>query len=76
MQPEAKSLLYDMQEDCRLIRLFTEDKQFTDYVGDIVCQSAVERQFITLGEALNRLVKFAPEIGALAPLVFNGRFCR
>ncbi len=67
MRPEAKVLLYDMQEACRLIHMFTEGKQYDDYSGDLACQSAVERQFITLGEALSRLVKLAPEIADQIP---------
>jgi uncharacterized protein with HEPN domain len=67
MRPEARALLYDMQEACNLIHSFTGGKQYDDYAGDIVCQSAVERQFITLGEALNRLVRLAPEIADQIP---------
>lgn len=62
MRPEVNALLYDMQQACRLIVQFTEGKNFDEYVGDIACRSAVERQFIVLGEALNRLRKTEPEI--------------
>ena len=67
MQPEIKSLLFDMQQACNLISQFTQDKYYSDYVDDVICRSAVERQFITLGEALSRLLKHAPEIGGQIP---------
>lgn len=67
MQPEVKSLIYDMQQACHLILQFTEGKNFGDYAEDITCKSAVERQFIILGEALNRLCKAEPQVGELIP---------
>ncbi len=56
-----------MQEACSLIRQFTEGKHYSDYAGDMACKSAVERQFITLGEALNRLHKIDSEIAGGIP---------
>ncbi|HOC69509.1 MAG TPA: hypothetical protein PKO23_11945 [Candidatus Hydrogenedentes bacterium] len=35
MRPEVKSILYDMQEACLLIKQFTEGKHYSDYAGDI-----------------------------------------
>ncbi len=67
MQPEIKSLLYDMQQACHLILQFTDGKDFSHYAEDIACKSAVERQFITLGEALNRVYKIDPAIGDQVP---------
>ncbi len=62
MQLEVKSLLYDIHTACDLIVRFTTGKSYADYAVDEACQSAVERQFITIGEALNRLGKLNPDL--------------
>lgn len=67
MQPEIKALLFDMQQACERISRFTKDKCYDDYLNDDICRSAVERQFIILGEALSRLLKHAPEFGSQIP---------
>lgn len=67
MQLEARSLFFDMPQACDLIIEFTAGKTYSDYISDAVCRSAVERQFITLGEALSRLGKTCPEEIASIP---------
>lgn len=62
MRLEEKSLLYDIRESCARIAEFTAGKNYTDYAEDPVCRSAVERQFIIVGEALNRLGKINPDL--------------
>ena len=52
MRLEAKKYLYDIAEAARLIADFTAGKAFTDYEGDAMLRSAVERQFAIVGEAL------------------------
>lgn len=42
-------------------------ENYSYYVEDIACKSAVERQFITLGETLNRIYKMDPAIGEQVP---------
>ena len=53
MQPEVQKLLRDMLDAGELIASFMQDVSFADYRQSKLVRSAVERQFITLGEALN-----------------------
>ena len=62
MRLEEKSLLYDIRESCTRIAEFTMGKDYVDYAADAVCRSAVERQFIIAGEALNPLGKLNPDL--------------
>ena len=61
MRLEEKSLLYDIIQSCELIAQFTAGMNYEGYSTDEACRSAVERQFIIIGEALNRLGKLNPE---------------
>ncbi len=45
----------------------TADKTFSNFDGDIVLRSAVERQFEILGEALGRLARLDFELAARIP---------
>ncbi len=67
MPLEVKSLLYDMLQAGNLILNFTKGKDFEDYANDVSCRSAVERQFIIIGEAMNRLLKIAAQTAAQIP---------
>ena len=57
MKRDPKVLLWDARESAKAIAGMTDGKSFTDFDGDIVLRSAIERQFEILGEALNRLQK-------------------
>ena len=55
MRPETAAALYDMSEAADRIVEATRDKTIDDYQRDWYFQSAVERQFEILGEALARI---------------------
>jgi uncharacterized protein with HEPN domain len=60
MQLEVLKYLYDMEQACRLLSSFLEGETFVDYEASPMLRSAVERQLIIVGEALNRLGKIDP----------------
>ncbi|MFU8887225.1 MAG: DUF86 domain-containing protein [Trueperaceae bacterium] len=52
--------LADIVEACDLIDLALRGLDLADYRGDPIIRAAVERQFITIGEAVNSLSRLAP----------------
>ncbi len=62
MQPESAALVWDARRAAELIRSFVEGRTWPDYVDDPMLQSAVERQFEIIGEALNRLARVDPDV--------------
>lgn len=64
MRRDPKSLLWDAREAAAAIDTMTAGKSFADFDSDLVLRSAVERQFEILGEALNRLDRLDPTLGA------------
>ena len=64
MQAESRKYLYDISRAAELLRRFTAGKSFADFSADELLQSAVERQFEVIGEAVNRLAQVDPETAA------------
>lgn len=60
MRPETTKYLQDVREACQLLEEFTRGKLFADYTADALLRSGVERQFITIGEALTQAEKQEP----------------
>ncbi len=62
MRPEVLKFLHDIQQACDLIRQFTSGKTADDFRDDVQLRSAVERQFITIGEALQQALRLMPDL--------------
>ena len=62
MQHNPKAYLHDILKSCDSITEYTRDVNYEGYLQNRMIQDAVERNFITIGEALNRLKTEAPEI--------------
>ena len=57
MRDEVAKFLYDVEKACALVAEFTRGKSLSDFTSDTMLRSAVERQFITVGEALTEARK-------------------
>jgi uncharacterized protein with HEPN domain len=66
MPPEIAKHLYDVLTACQLLEEFTRGKSFADYQADALLRAGVERQFITIGEALAQAEKV--DAAALQPI--------
>jgi uncharacterized protein with HEPN domain len=64
MERDINTHLYDIVQSCQNILTFTQHIDFQTYTADLLIKSAVERQFIIIGEALNRIKR-------LDALVYN-----
>ncbi|PZO33602.1 MAG: hypothetical protein DCF21_18930 [Leptolyngbya sp.] len=62
MEIEIQKYLYDVQQACELISEFIAGQSFESYRTNPLLSSAVERQFITIGEALNQAIKRSPDL--------------
>jgi uncharacterized protein with HEPN domain len=62
MQRDPNKYLFDIQQAAGLVAEFVRGKSFDDYARDALLRSGVERQFEIIGEALNQLARFHPEI--------------
>lgn len=67
MSVETRKYLWDAQEAAARALRFTANKSFSDYAADELLRSAVERQFLILGEALGRLRQLDPGLANQVP---------
>lgn len=61
MPHEAKKHLFDILEACKLIEQFSAGRTAEQYKNDPYLKSAVERQFLIIGEALQQMLKRFPD---------------
>lgn len=64
MPPNAQALLRDVRDAAQLIQDFTAGRSLQDYGANALLHAGVERQFITIGEALSRLEKLDAALAA------------
>jgi uncharacterized protein with HEPN domain len=57
MPPEIAKYLHDVLIACQLLDDFTRGKSFAEYQADALLRAGVEREFITIGEALMQAEK-------------------
>ena len=62
MERDVNTYLFDVVENCKLIVGFVRGLDYAAYEDDELVKSAVERRFINIGEALNRLKQTDPEM--------------
>ena len=62
MRREVDKYLYDVLTACDAIRQFTADKALKDYQSNLMLRSAVERQLMIVGEALNQAFHIQPDL--------------
>jgi uncharacterized protein with HEPN domain len=67
MQHDARAWLWDVRAAADCITGFVQGRSFAEYGSELMLRSAVERQFEIVGEALNRLLRSAPEIAGRLP---------
>ena len=75
MQLKVKALLHDIEQAIDLIDRFTSSRSFEDYTGDPMVRSAVERQLVIIGEALNQLTRLDPAIAAKSAIIGGSSVC-
>ena len=64
MKRDPKCFLWDIQQSSEAILEFLTDRIFEDYEQQRMLRSAVEREFVLIGEATNRLATHAPQIAS------------
>ena len=64
MPHNAPILLEDVRQSAALIQKFAVGRSLPDYSSDEMLRSAVEHQFIIIGEALSRLEKLDPTLAS------------
>lgn len=62
MELEIRKYLFDIQQASQMITNFTRGETFENYQTNPMLKSAVERQFITVGEALSKAIKRSPDL--------------
>ena len=61
MQRDLTVYLWDLQQALNDIESFTSGKTLADYLSVRMLRSAVERQFIIVGEVISKIIHYFPE---------------
>lgn len=69
MKPAVAKRLREALDAARAVQEWVIDQDFVGYESDLLLRSAVERQLMIVGEALNHARRDEPEIVALLPSV-------
>jgi len=64
---KPEKLLYDILQAALLIEEFSKDLSKTEFLANNMINSACERKFEIIGEAMNRLRKYFPELASKIP---------
>ena len=67
MQRDPRAFLWDVRESALAIQTFTKGMDAAAYAANEMAQSAVERKFEFIGEALNQLAKLDTALAARIP---------
>lgn len=67
MRRDRRTYLSDALAAASAIVEFTRDKTFDEYVAQPLLHSAVERQFVVIGESLAQLARLDPVLAAKIP---------
>ncbi len=67
MERDPRSFLWDARDSADAILRFVTEVSEEQFLADAMLQAAVERHFVIISEALGRLAKLAPELGARIP---------
>lgn len=67
MQRDSRAFLWDVREAALAIQSFTDGMDAAAYAANEMAQSAVERKFEIIGEALNQLAKLDDALAARIP---------
>jgi uncharacterized protein with HEPN domain len=62
MQRDIRKHLFDIRQAADLLDEFTRGRNFDEYEGDPLLRSAVERQFMIVGEALYQATKLDSQL--------------
>ncbi len=61
MQRDLRVYLWDLRKYLDEIASFVAGKSFEDYLQERMLQRAIERNFITIGEILSKMLQHFPE---------------
>ncbi len=64
MNPRSRSYLRDARDNGTLILNSVAQRTLADYESDVRLRHQVEREFMIIGEALDRLDRLEPELAA------------